>query len=51
MKTIERCTICGDPTGKAGPSEDSLFLADDTGPVCEECFYDPEQSIDDKVKP
>lgn len=37
--SIEQCVLCGDPTGKAGPAEDSLFRdSDSVGPLCEECY-------------
>jgi hypothetical protein len=36
--SIERCFICGDPTGKAGRDEDSLFSTSGDGPFCEQCF-------------
>jgi hypothetical protein len=41
MKTqkIEECVKCGDPTGKAGPGDGSLYCErDDKGPYCEECY-------------
>lgn len=33
----ETCTRCGEPTGKAGKGEDSLYRGD-VGPFCDECF-------------
>jgi hypothetical protein len=39
---IELCCLCGEPTGKAGEDEDSLFSYDfndiEVGPLCETCF-------------
>jgi hypothetical protein len=38
MSDIEHCVNCGDPTGKAGEGEDSLFCnACGEGPFCERC--------------
>ena len=44
--TLERCIKCGEPTGNAGKTEDSLYLDDkwETGPFCEEC-YDEEVKL------
>ena len=36
-RSIEYCCECGEPTGKAGRGEDSMFIEDD-GPYCEECY-------------
>ena len=37
--TVELCCECGEPTGKAGRGEDSLYCeACEAGPYCEECF-------------
>ena len=36
--TLEYCCLCGQPTGKAGPGEDSLYDHRD-GPYCAECFW------------
>ena len=33
----EYCCECGSPTGKAGASEDSMYIEDE-GPFCEECY-------------
>ena len=35
--TLEICTNCGEPTGRAGRHEDSLY-AGDFGPYCDECW-------------
>lgn len=35
---IERCTNCDEPTGRAGRADDSLYLDDDRGPFCMECW-------------
>lgn len=34
---LEICIACGDPTGKAGKGDDSLYLYDD-GPYCRDCY-------------
>ena len=34
---LEYCCVCGNPTGKAGKGDDSLYI-DDDGPYCEECW-------------
>jgi len=36
--TLEYCYICGEPTGRAGWSDDSLFDGEGNGPFCEECW-------------
>ena len=35
--TLEYCVECGQPTGRAGRHDDSLYV-DDDGPYCAECF-------------
>ncbi len=35
--TLEYCSECGHPTGRAGRGDDSLFI-DDDGPYCRECY-------------
>lgn len=39
---VEKCTLCEDPTGRAGRGEDSIYVASGTpaevGPLCECCF-------------
>ena len=36
---LEMCWECGEPTGKAGANEDSLYCAEcGDGPFCEQCF-------------
>jgi len=38
---IEYCDNCGQPTGRAGRWEDSLYITmekGEFGPLCEECF-------------
>lgn len=37
MATLEHCLNCGDPTGRAGRHDDSLFEGD-IGPFCEDCW-------------
>lgn len=34
--TRQLCVKCNDPTGNC--EEDALYLDDETGPYCEECF-------------
>ena len=37
--TLEYCCECGQPTGRAGAGDDSLFSEEDgSGPYCEECW-------------
>lgn len=36
--TRELCCSCGEPTGRAGAGEDSLFNERDEGPFCEACW-------------
>jgi len=42
MREEEICSECGQATGKAGKTEDSLYIAPDgypeIGPLCEECY-------------
>lgn len=42
--TLECCCECGEPTGRAGRGEDSIYNEDDEGPFCESCHY---REIDD----
>ena len=35
---VERCAVCDEPTGRAGLHEDSLYLEDGYGPLCEACY-------------
>jgi len=35
---IERCCACDDPTGKAGPGDDSLYTDGGVGPFCDSCY-------------
>jgi hypothetical protein len=38
-RPLEECVKCGDPTGKAGPGDGSLYCErDDKGPYCDECY-------------
>lgn len=39
----EYCCICGNPTGRAGRGEDSIYATrlldgDEIGPLCEDCY-------------
>lgn len=36
-KPYELCCECGNPTGRAGRGEDSLYI-EDSGPYCVECY-------------
>ncbi len=44
--TLEYCCHCGEPTGRAGKGEDSLYAEDGTGPYKPECFHElfPEEA-------
>lgn len=40
MSNLEYCVECDQPTGKAGRSEDSIYIEypdKEVGPLCEEC--------------
>ncbi len=41
-RTLERCCICDDPTGRAGGADDSLYTEEGEGPFCWECFPEKE---------
>lgn len=41
--TLEYCCECGEPTGRAGKGEDSLYADSGEGPFCCECFSGKEQ--------
>ena len=43
MKT-EYCIKCDQPTGRAGAADDSIYLEDGTGPLCEECYAKAQES-------
>lgn len=38
MPKIEYCFCCGEPTGKAGPGDGSIYCECGAGPLCEECW-------------
>lgn len=38
MSELEMCANCDQPTGKAGRHEDSLYLDNWAGPLCETCY-------------
>jgi hypothetical protein len=38
MSRYETCVWCDERTGRAGRHDDSLYLEDGTGPLCEECY-------------
>jgi len=37
-ETLEHCYDCGEPTGNAGKGEDSLYIGDNDGPYCGDCW-------------
>ena len=39
IRQEECCVDCDAYTGRAGASDDSLFLDDGRGPFCEFCYY------------
>ncbi len=44
-ENLERCISCGDPTGKAGAGEDSLYCSKcENGPYCSE-HYDHQNEL------
>ena len=47
--TLELCCECGQPTGRAGRGEDSLY-ASDFGPYCEDCWYDAPEKLAEIVE-
>jgi len=42
MPPLEYCQLCNSETGRAGRSDDSIYLeiphGDEIGPLCEECY-------------
>jgi hypothetical protein len=40
--TVEYCFKCGEPTGRAGKGDDSLYDEDGNGPYCSECWREHE---------
>lgn len=36
---LEECVMCGEPTGRAGRGDDSIFCECDTGPLCLDCWH------------
>ena len=38
--TEELCCRCDEPTGRAGRGEDSLYVTEEWGPLCEDCWAD-----------
>ena len=36
--SLEYCIACGEPTGRAGRGDDSLYHDSGAGPYCLECF-------------
>ena len=39
--TRELCCHCGEPTGRAGRGDDSLYTDEGEGPFCPSCFAEP----------
>ena len=37
---LERCTVCDEPTGRAGRGDDSLYDDGGGGPYCSGCWQD-----------
>jgi hypothetical protein len=35
----EYCFLCGEPTGRAGKGDDSIYCVRGDGPFCEECWH------------
>jgi hypothetical protein len=35
---VEYCAVCGEPTGKAGPGDGSIYCNCGAGPLCEKCW-------------
>lgn len=35
----ELCGLCGEPTGRAGQGDDSIYCGCDAGPFCERCWF------------
>ncbi len=44
MPPLEYCYNCNSPTGRAGRSEDSLYLGD-IGPLCEVCYDEATEEL------
>jgi hypothetical protein len=38
MSEYEWCVVCDEATGRAGISDDSLYLNDGSGPYCPKCY-------------
>jgi len=48
--TLEYCCACGEPTGRAGRGDDSLYTDEGEGPYCSDC-WDLEKQTPDLVDP
>lgn len=47
-RPYEECFICGELTGRAGKSDDSIYCEKcDLGPFCVDCFDEHEKGIAD----
>ncbi len=46
--TLETCCKCGEPTGRAGRFDDSLY-AGEFGPYCEDCWFDVPEMLTDEI--
>lgn len=49
MSKIEYCIKCGEPTGNAGRTEDSLYVGHD-GPYCISCYVALWPQIDEDAQ-
>jgi len=43
--TRQLCSQCDEPTGRC--EDDSLYLEDETGPLCENCWHDSDEYKND----
>jgi hypothetical protein len=43
--TRQLCLECGEPTGRC--EDDSIYLIDGTGPLCEECWHNSDEYKND----
>lgn len=39
--TRQLCSICDEPTGRC--EEDSIYTAEDVGPLCESCWHETDE--------
>ncbi len=43
--TLQLCYQCSAETGRC--EEDSIYLNDDTGPICEDCYHNSDEYIEE----